>query len=80
MPWEYAHIGLEDDGFRLDGIDIWHVPWERVGNERVRLPHPAHLKQQHDFDVYEVELEKKPVRFAFTELSVSVYGFYKWCE
>ena len=78
MPWDVAHIGFERDGFRLEGVDIWNATWESQPGWRVELSHPAHPHQHHLFDVYEAAGGNGPLRFAATELSPGVYGFYRW--
>lgn len=42
------------------------------------LPHPAHLDQLHFFTVYAVDDGARATRFAATELSNGVWGFYRW--
>jgi hypothetical protein len=73
-PWRVAHIGFEKDGFRLNGLDVWALPWRKVDAPPVELPHPAYPDQRHFYDVYEVGLGA--VRFAAGEVSNGVWGFY----
>ena len=78
MAWEYAHIGFEDDRFCLEGTEVWQAEWKRLDGQRVDLPHPSYNHQIHPFDLYEIQTEKGLVRFALSELSNGVYGFYRW--
>lgn len=74
--WREAHIGFENDGFRLKGIDVWNASWREVKTEAVILPHPAHPQQRHSYWLYDIGDFESPVRFAVGELSNGVWGFY----
>lgn len=78
MAWKFAHIGFEGDGLQLGGVDVWKSKWVDAGVERAELPHPAYQHQIYRFDIYDIETANGHLRFAFTELSASVYGFYTW--
>ncbi len=74
--WKPVHVGFENDGLKIDGVDVWPFRW-RSTRTQVRLPHPAHPDQMHDYTIWEIpRLLRKPLRFAATELSAGVYGFY----
>lgn len=74
--WRAQHVGFENDAFKLGDLDVWRWPWRSAGLERLRLPHPAHPQQTHDFDIYEIGDARHPLRFASAELSNGVWGFY----
>ena len=74
--WAVAHIGFERDKPTIGGLEVWNHKWRRVETPRIRLPHPAYPKQMHDYDIYEIGDEAQPVRFAASELSNGVWGFY----
>jgi hypothetical protein len=74
--WRYAHIGVEGDDLRLGGLDVWHQTWRRTGEAALQLPHPQYGNQRHSFDICEIGGLDHPVRFAVSELSNGVYGFY----
>ena len=75
--WQAIHVGLEQDDVSIDGLHLWNASsdWES-SHESVELPHPAHphesLKQ---FVIYNIKNTK--IKFAMTELSNGVYGFYQ---
>ena len=75
--WQAIHVGLEQDGVSIDGLNLWHASsdWES-SHESVELPHPAHpqgsLKR---FVIYKIK--NTNIKFAMTELSNGVYGFYQ---
>ena len=75
--WQAIHVGLEQDGVSIDGIHLWHASsdWEST-HESVGLPHPAYphasLKR---FVIYKIK--NTNIKFAMTELSNGVYGFYQ---
>ena len=74
--WRARHVGFERDGLILDGLDIWAADWRRVNAPAVELPHPAHPGQTHAFRTYEAGHGAGARRFAATELSNGVWGFY----
>lgn len=55
---------------------VWDQKWRILPGERLRLPHPSHRDQIHEFDICEIGLPAAPVRFAVAELSNGVFGFY----
>jgi len=74
--WRYVHIGFEADGLKIRGIEIWLQDWRRTSEEALQLPHPSYPHQRHHFAIYEVGNLDHPVRFAASELSNGVWGFY----
>jgi hypothetical protein len=75
--WRAVHVGFENDGLTLDGLDVWTQRWRpAAGAPPVRLAHPAHPTQFHDFGIHEIGEVARPVRFAACELSNGVWGFY----
>jgi hypothetical protein len=73
--WRSAHVGFAKDGLALGGRDVWADEWRPAG-EPVHLPHPAHPKQIHRYEVFEIGYGPGMVRFAAGELSNGVWGFY----
>lgn len=74
--WRVAHIGFERDDFTLGGRQVWKETWRRVDFPKLTLAHPAYPNELHSFDVYEIGDPSNPIRFATTELSAGVFGFY----
>jgi hypothetical protein len=74
--WRARHVGFERDGLILDGLDVWGSEWHKLGTAPVELPHPAHPHELHRFKIYEAGDGPRARRFAATELSNSVWGFY----
>ncbi|HTQ15162.1 MAG TPA: hypothetical protein VMH86_14910 [Rhizomicrobium sp.] len=74
--WRAVHIGFEGDGLKIGGVDIWKQDWRRVKMNPLRLPHPAYPQQTHSYEVYDAGGETQIVRFAASELSNGVWGFY----
>jgi hypothetical protein len=74
--WRTAHVGLEGDGVKIGGVEVWQEEWRRSGEEAVMLPHPSYPDQHHRFDIYDAGPQDRPVRFAAGELSNGVWGFY----
>ena len=69
-------IGFSIDDIKIGGLNVWQHDWRRVAVEPLTLPHPAYPKQMHRYEVYEIGDVAQPVRFAASELSSSVWGFY----
>ena len=74
--WKDVHIGFEDDGFKINGLEVWKQVWRPVAGERIEPRHPAHRNEVHPFWVYEIGALNSPVRFSSTELSPGAYGFH----
>ena len=74
--WRQVHIGFEGDELKIGGLSVWNHAWQTVDTPRPRLPHPAYPEQMHDFTVQEISAESTVVRFAVSELSNGVWGFY----
>ncbi len=74
--WRERHVGLEGDDLKIDGLTIWQQDWRRTPLPPVQLAHPAHPDQRHRYTIYDVGNEQKPTRFAASELSNGVWGFF----
>jgi 5-oxoprolinase (ATP-hydrolysing) len=74
--WEQVHIGFENDGVEIEKASVWKQAWRTVNTPPVRLPHPAYRTQFHTHGVYEIGDPARPIRFAASELSNGVWGFY----
>jgi hypothetical protein len=74
--WKVAHIGFAYDELSIGGKKVWKEKWRRIDFPDLKLGHPAHPNEIHSFLVYEIGDPKKPIRFAASELSAGVYGFY----
>ncbi|RYD45591.1 MAG: hypothetical protein EOP63_00540 [Sphingomonadales bacterium] len=74
--WEMAHIGFSGDGLRVGGRDVWTEEWKHVDTDPLQLPHPAHAGDLHRFTVQTIGEGATAARFAVSELSNGVYGFY----
>jgi len=76
LGWIETHVGIEGDRFQINGVAPWKHEWRRVAEEPIELPHPSHRTEAHPFWIYEIATGTKTIRFAATELSRSVWGFY----
>jgi len=74
--WRVAHIGFANDGLTIAGIEIWRHEWRPVAALRLVLPHPTYPDQAHDFAIYAVDAGAVSARFAASEVSNGVWGFY----
>lgn len=74
--WRAIHVGFENDGLKIGDLEVWRWPWHSAGLAPLRLPHPTHPAQTHDFNVYDIGEAPHSIRFAAAELSNSVWGFY----
>ena len=76
MGWRNVHIGVEGDGAKVEGLDVWRHKWRRVDVPPVQLPHPQYPNQIHEYFICEIGDTSAPVRFAAGELSYGIWGFY----
>lgn len=74
--WRQAHIGFDNDGLMIGGLGVWTLPWRSVDIPPLQLAHPAYPEEMHRFTVQEIEDGQNVVRFAASELSNGVWGFY----
>ena len=74
--WREAAIGFEFDDIKICNLSVWKEEWRPVPIDPPILPHPAYPNQMHRYDVYEIGDKIRPVRFAASELSAGVWGFY----
>jgi hypothetical protein len=76
--WEPVHVGLEGAALSIDGINPWQhaTSWRRVQEAHIVVPHPSHRQERYRAWVYEITSNGKTMRFAATELSNGVWGFY----
>ena len=73
--WRSIHIGLEQDGLTIGGLEVWKEQWRKAGEPSIQLPHPTYPKQIHKYEVFTIGDTAKPVQFAACELSNGVWGF-----
>lgn len=74
--WRAVHVGVEGDGFKVAGLEVWKHEWRSTALAPVELPHPSYPGQIHRYNVYEIGAAERTVRFAADELSNGVWGFY----
>jgi hypothetical protein len=74
--WREACIGFQIDNIKIGGIEVWAQRWRPVKTEPLLLPHPTYPEQMHRYLVYEIGDSALPIRFAASELSNGVWGFY----
>jgi hypothetical protein len=74
--WTIVHIGVERDGFLLEGVDPWSRDWHNYGEAKVVVAHPAYPHQRHDMWVSEIRDGDRRIRFAAGEFSNGVWGFF----
>jgi len=76
MKWQLACVGFQIEPIEIGGMDVWKLEWRPVKADPVMLPHPDYPQQIHRYFVYEIGGLAHPVRFAASELSNGVWGFY----
>ena len=76
MVWRDIHVGFEGDDLRIGGLVVWKEEWRPLGEEPLKLPHPAYPNQLHLYVRYEIGVGAGVVTFAAGELSNGVWGFY----
>jgi hypothetical protein len=80
---KWKSIGCVSDGepIYIGGVNVWDYEWIPAKEPRVKLAHPSYLNELHDFEIYYISVDYvdfKGVKFKFaaTELSNTVWGFY----
>lgn len=76
LCWRCVHVGVTGDRLAIDGIPVWKRRWRLIRDNVARLPHPTRPHQLHWFGLYEVRNLWSSARFAASELSNGVWGFY----
>lgn len=76
VGWASVHVGPEGGALSIEGVSPWSRSWRRVSSEAIVVPHPSHSQERHRAWIYEIDGVGKVVRFAATELSNGVWGFY----
>jgi hypothetical protein len=74
--WQNVHVGVEDDGLKIEGLDVWRHDWRWSNEAPLDLPHPSYQNQLHRYRICEIGSSEHPIRFAAAELSNGVWGFY----
>lgn len=76
--WDPVHVGLEGTALSISGINPWLYAnnWRRAQEEQIVVPHPSYRQERHRAWIYEITSNGKTARFAATELSNGVWGFY----
>ena len=74
--WRVVHVGFEDDNLKIGGLEVWKHEWRSTGEPYLNLPHPSYPNQIDRYTIYEIGDAGNSVRFATSELSNGVWGFY----
>jgi hypothetical protein len=79
--WKSIGCFFEREPVYIGGVNVWEYKWITTNEPSIKLAHPSYLNELHDFNIYYIEVDYvdfKAVkfRFAVTELSNGVYGFY----
>ena len=72
MAWEYKTFG-PDGQCKLFGVNIFDYDWESTGR-RVKVKDPIY-RQDHTFEVWQVEIDGQLYRFAAGEFSTACGDF-----
>jgi phosphoserine phosphatase len=75
MAWTFIGACEKRQAFKIDGLDVWSLPWRKVGVELafVREPMRGHLSP---FDIYEISDGKVSVCFAAGDfMNDTIYFF-----
>ena len=72
--WKHKLTTANENSCKLFGVRIFDYDWERTG-EMATVRDPMH-HQEHQFNVYTVNIKGKTKKFAAGEFSNSVWGFF----
>jgi hypothetical protein len=70
--WRNGQIGVERDGLKIRGLEVWKHKWRSTGEPPLDLPHTSYPNQTHPYGIYEIEDGGHSFRFAAGELSNGV--------
>jgi len=78
MGWREVHVGIENDGLMIGGLDVWKHEWRQTDEPVVRLPPP---RRGFTFTtipcwIWEIGDVEHPIRFAAGEVSNGAWDFY----
>ena len=73
--WRDVHVGIERDGLKIAGIEVWKHKWRSTSEPPLDLPHPSYPNQTRQYGIDKIEDAGHSVRFAAGELSNGVWGF-----
>jgi hypothetical protein len=73
--WRPLAVVAEGDRVLIQGQNPWGLSWLRSDEPPITVSHPGYSYQRHQAYVYEFD-SSRAVRFAATELSAGVWGFY----
>jgi hypothetical protein len=75
FQWIFLGNSIDSTSFEIDGIDVWKQDWRRTSEPKAEVRDPLY-NQDFSFNVYEIEVGKKKIKFAAGEFSNCVWGFY----
>ncbi len=76
LAWRYVGHCVEGERFLIDGVDVSDRVWRPTNEPTVEIEDP-HDHRPGSFQVWEVQSDGGPVRFAAGEVSNCVWGFFK---
>lgn len=72
--WKFAGHCFDGDRLEIDGINVWSVSWRPTG-AKAEITDPLYgVKYQ--FPIYEAGEPPRAIRFAASEFSNTVWGFF----
>lgn len=76
--WRFVSIGFSSTPVSIQGIDLWKHEKKWVGtDESIVVAHPSYPAERHTMFVYTLQLKGQRIRFAMSEYSNGVWGFYE---
>ena len=72
--WGHAGSCVEGQPFEIDGVNVWIHEWHPIPGDFAKWREPLY-GQECRFEVYEIRLPTKTIRFSAGEYSANVYLF-----
>jgi hypothetical protein len=72
--WKHIKTIVDNQTFKIDSLNIWDHKWNDTG-ETIRIKDPRY-GQTYNFNIFEIHLDQRNIRFAAGEFSNCVWGIY----
>jgi hypothetical protein len=72
--WKFVGHCFDGDRFEIDGVNVWSCGWRATG-AKADITDPLY-GAKYQFPIYEAGTPPKVIRFAASEFSNTVWGFY----
>lgn len=76
VTWKFHGSCPDGEKFEIEGLNVWAHEWRRENEEPKAEVSDPFYHQTFSFSVYHIETGGRRVRFAASEFSNCMWGFY----